>query len=178
MRWGDELAVMRGRYGDRIGIVDAEGSHIIAEIVDRAAGIADRLRTLGLGPGDFVATVFQNSMLAAAASYAVALTGATEVPVNPVLSQKEFDHALSCTGTRVVLLDGAAKTALVPSVPTEDVRLCAPRLFTAHEWPDVEPEAPSRIVFTSGTTGSCQGRNPYASGTLDGGIAAALGASD
>lgn len=157
MRWGDELAIMRGRYGERIGIIDAEGSHTIAEVVDRAAGIADRLRALGFGPGDFVATVFQNSMLAAAASYAVALSGATEVPVNPVLSQKEFDHALSCTGTRIVLLDGAAKTALVPPVPTEDVRKLAPRLLTAHEWPDVEPETPSRIVFTSGTTGPAKG---------------------
>lgn len=157
MRWGNELATMRGRYGDRIGIIDCEGSHTIAEIIDRAAGIADRLRALDLGPGDFIATVFHNSMLAAATSYAIALTGATEVPVNPVLSQKEFDHALSCTGTRIVLLDGTAKMALTSPVAVEDVRKLASRPFTSHEWPDVEPEMPSRIVFTSGTTGPAKG---------------------
>lgn len=157
MHWGNELATMRGRYGQRVGIIDAEGSHTIAEIVDRAAGIADCLSALGFGPGDFIATVFQNSMLAAAASYAVALTGATEVPINPVLSQKEFDHAVSCTGTRIVLLDQATTPTLTPCVAVEDVRKCAPRPLTAEGWPDVEPETPSRIVFTSGTTGPAKG---------------------
>lgn len=157
MTWGTELAAIRDRYGERIGVIDAEGSHTIAAVVDRAAGIADRLKALGLGPGDFVATMFHNSALAAAASYAVALAGATEVPVNPVLGQAEFDHALRCTGTRILLLDGAAKTALVAPVPVEDVRQVPPRPFTPEGWPEVEPEAPSRIVFTSGTTGPAKG---------------------
>ncbi len=157
MNWGNELAVMRDRYGDRIGIVDQEGTHTTASVVDRAAGIAARLRELSLGPGDFVATIFHNSALAAAASYAVALAGATEVPINPVLSAAEIDHALRCTGTRIILLDGRAGPALSVDVPVEDVRAISFRPFVPEGWPDVLDNEPSRIVFTSGTTGPAKG---------------------
>lgn len=157
VNWGNELAAMRDRYGERLGIVDSEGSHTIASVVDRAAGIADRLCSLGLGPGDFVATIFHNSALAASASYAVALAGATEVPINPVLSRSEIDHALSCTGTRLILLDGEAGTRISSSVDIEDVRGSASRELTPLGWPSVEHDAPSRIVFTSGTTGPAKG---------------------
>ncbi|MGH6861318.1 MAG: class I adenylate-forming enzyme family protein, partial [Phyllobacterium sp.] len=143
--------------GERVGIVDIEGSHTAASVVDRAAGIADRLRDVGLGPGDFVATIFHNSALAAAASYAVTLAGATEVPINPVLSAAEIDHALRCTGTRLILVDGAAGLELSTAIPVEDVRRIAPRGFTPAGWPSVEDDEPSRIVFTSGTTGPAKG---------------------
>jgi len=157
MNWGREFSAMRDRYGDRIGIVDIEGAHTVASVVDRAAGIADRLQVLGLGPGDFVATIFQNSALAAAASYAVALAGATEVPINPVLSAAEMDHALRCTGARIILLDGTAGPVLSVGVPVEDARAIPSRAFNPEGWPDVSDDEPSRIVFTSGTTGPAKG---------------------
>lgn len=157
MNWGADIATTYLRFGARIGIVDAEGEHTIAAVIDRAAAIADRLRALGLGPGDFVATVFHNSALAASASYAVALVGATDVPVNPLLSAGELAHALACTGAKRVLVDGADVLPLVTIVPMEDVRAIPPRPFTPVGWPDVNPDAPSRIVFTSGTTGAAKG---------------------
>lgn len=157
MNWGEELATTYFRYGSRIGIVDAEGEHTIASVIDRAAGIADSLVEQGLRPGDFIATLFHNSALAAAASYAVALCGATEVPVNPLLSAAELRHALASTGAKRILIDGANTEAASMPVAAEDVRQRAPRRFTPQGWPDVDPEAPSRIVFTSGTTGPAKG---------------------
>lgn len=161
MNWGADLTAIRDRYGHRIGIVDNEGDHTVAAVLDRAAGIADRLRAdlqgPGCGPGDFVATVFHNSALAAAASYAVALAGATEVPVNPLLSQAERAHALACTGARLVLHDGADGPLPDAGAPLLDVRAIAPRELAAGGWPDVDPDAPGRIVFTSGTTGFAKG---------------------
>lgn len=156
MNWGEELAPMRERYGARIGIVDADGQHRIGDVLDRAAGIADELRRLGLGPGDFVATVFHNSAIAAAASYAVALAGATEVPANPALSEAELAHVTACSTARLALVDGADP---LPAIPARllDVRAIAPRPLTPDGWPDVAPDAPSRIVFTSGTTGPAKG---------------------
>ena len=157
MNWGAELATIAQRYGDRIGIVDADGEHRVAEIADKAAAIADRLADLGLGPGDMVATVFHNSALAASASYAVSISGAAEVPVNPLLSQAELAHAMSCSGAQAVLVDGADPALPGLSLPIEDVRRITPRRFTPDGWPEVDPEAPSRIVFTSGTTGAAKG---------------------
>lgn len=157
MNWGEDIAATRSRYGDRVGVVDAEGSHSVAQVIDRAAGIADHLRSLGLGPGDFVATAFHNSALAAASSYGVALAGAAEVPVNPVLSQAELAHALQCTGARIMLVDGNAEPLPELSVPLVDARRIAARTMTSAGWPDVDPDAPSRIVFTSGTTGFAKG---------------------
>ncbi|KMO38407.1 hypothetical protein VQ02_11790 [Methylobacterium variabile] len=157
MNWGNELATTYQRYGDRIGIVDADGPHRIADVLDVAAGIARRLAGRGLGPGDFVATIFHNSALAASASYAVSLAGATEVPVNPLLSSDEVAHALACTGARLILVDGADRLPFDLDVPREDVRGIGAHPFEPEGWPDVDPDAPSRIVFTSGTTGPAKG---------------------
>jgi acyl-CoA synthetase (AMP-forming)/AMP-acid ligase II len=157
MNWGEDLAATRLRYGDNPGVFDAEGRHTIAQVIDRAAGIADRLRDLGLGPNDFVATVFHNSALAASASYGVLLAGAAEVPINPLLSQSEIAHALACSGARFILVDGAAEPLPELDATLLDARQIAPRTMTAENWPDVEPQAPSRIVFTSGTTGFSKG---------------------
>ena len=103
--WAEEFLAIRDRYGTRIGIVDQDGTHTIAEVLDHAAGIADRLQNLGFGVGDYIATVFQNSALAAAASYAVSLIGATDVPINPVLSRGDIEHALRLTGVKIILID-------------------------------------------------------------------------
>ena len=43
MRWADEFSALRCRYGERVGVVDQEGAHTIASVMDQAAGIADRL---------------------------------------------------------------------------------------------------------------------------------------
>ena len=155
--WANDLSSMRDRFGDRIGIIDNDGTHSIADVIDRAAGIANHLRASGYGVGDFIATVFHNSALAVAASYAVSLIGAAEVPINPVLSQVEVEHALSCTAARVVLADGRALPVFGLPVPVEDVRQIEKLPYMYRGWPDVEPDAPSRIVFTSGTTGPAKG---------------------
>lgn len=156
MNWGEELATTYHRYGHRPGVIDAEGQHLIGKIIDHAAGIADRLAALNLGPGDFVATVFHNSAQAVAASYGVALSGAAEVPINPLLSAAELAHALACSGARLVLVDGGDPLPPV-STPVADVRDIPARPFDAGGWPEVAADAPSRIVFTSGTTGPAKG---------------------
>ena len=155
--WAEEFLAIRDRYGKRIGIVDQDGTHTIAEVLDHAAGIADRLQNLGFGVGDYIATVFQNSALAAAASYAVSLIGATDVPINPVLSRGDIEHALRLTGAKIILIDEKSPPLPVLSVPVEDVRQIERKPLSRLGWPEVDPDAPSRIVFTSGTTGPAKG---------------------
>jgi len=157
MNWGEELATTYNRYGRRIGIVDHEGSHSVASIVERASGIAAHLLTLGVSSGDYVATIFHNSALAASASYAVSLLGAAEVPINPLLSEKELQHALRCAHVKIVLADGADPKPPVGSIRLEDIRPVTSGQLNPSLWADVAPEAPSRIVFTSGTTGAAKG---------------------
>jgi len=157
MNWGEELATTYYRHGHRIGIVDHEGIHTIASVVERAAGIAGYLRQCGIRSGDFVATIFQNSALAASASYAVSLIGAAEVPINPLLSSKELDHALRCATVKLVLIDALDPKPATSLIPLVDVRPIKASHFDLSEYPDVEPGAPSRIVFTSGTTGPAKG---------------------
>ena len=155
--WADEFSALRDRYGERVGIVDIDGAHTIADVFDQAAGIADRLQSQGLGVGDYIATAFYNSALAAAASYAVSLIGAIDVPINPVLSHADIEHALRLTGARIVLYDAASKPLPVLSVPVENVRQIMRRPLSQAGWPEVDLDAPSRIVFTSGTTGPAKG---------------------
>lgn len=157
MNWGEEFATSYQRYGQRVGIVDHEGDHTIASVIERAAGIAAALQHSDIRPGDFVATIFQNSALAASASYAVALAGATEVPINPLLGQVELDYALQCANVKRVLVDGADRNPELGIIPILDARSIAPTAFCLQHYPDLDPDAPSRIVFTSGTTGPAKG---------------------
>ncbi|WP_312529332.1 class I adenylate-forming enzyme family protein [Paracoccus sp. (in: a-proteobacteria)] len=171
MNWGQELAAIYHRFGDRIGVIDAEGAHTIANVMEGAAGIAHRLGRLGLGPGSNVATIFHNSARAVSASYGVALGGACEVPINPLLSRDELAHALSCANVRLVLIDGADPLPDIAPFPTTlgsdgpaissaqmlDVRAIPSLPLSGDGWPEVALEAPSRVVFTSGTTGPAKG---------------------
>ncbi|PXW64747.1 class I adenylate-forming enzyme family protein [Chelatococcus asaccharovorans] len=156
--WAAEIAVLGQRYGDRVAIADATDTVTYSALMAKASGIAHTLMAAGIAPGDAVATLFRNTADAAAAMLAVMMSGAVEVPINPALGAADRLHCHTVAQVRLVLTSEAlaagceAGLGRVIAVDSIDGRPLRPEDF-----PSVAPDAPARIVFTSGTTGKPKG---------------------
>jgi crotonobetaine/carnitine-CoA ligase len=148
-----------------------------AEWDARADVLAGRLVELGVTPGDRVGVVLDTSPDAAVAWVAVARLGAVEVPVSPALRGESMAHPLRTAGVRLVVSSGrflsttsAAVEMLAPSVRLALVDdtfapgsaggahgLLAHVPAAALEPQESDPDGPSVVLFSSGTTGPPKG---------------------
>jgi acyl-CoA synthetase (AMP-forming)/AMP-acid ligase II len=99
-------------YGDRVGVIDEPdqpapslGSLTYAEIKALAVRQAARLDELGIGFGDRVAIVSQNSARLLTSFFGVAGHGRVLVPVNFRLRPDEVRYIVEHSGARVLILD-------------------------------------------------------------------------
>src|SRR6267378_848362 len=74
-----------------------------ADLAALAGGVAHRLRTAGLKPGEPVATCLRNGLPAVWASAGVRLAGAAETPLNPAFSEAERRHCLDLAAVRRIV---------------------------------------------------------------------------
>jgi 2-furoate---CoA ligase len=108
------------------------------ELRERAARIAGGL---GLEPGERLATVLDNRVETALLYWAAQWCGAVFVPLSWRASQDDLEYCIADCGARIVLRDGDS----VPDGPAH------PGAF------DLDGEAPSLMLYTSGTTGRPKG---------------------
>jgi len=157
-------------YPKRIGIVDepdqpAEswGSLTYAQVAQRARAIAAGLDAMGIGVGERVAMVSQNSARLLTYLFGVSGSGRVLVPINFRLVAEEVRYIVEHSGARVLLVDPELDEALA------DVE-CEHRLVIGSDADhdmmryDVEPQpwtydedATATINYTSGTTARPKG---------------------
>lgn len=158
----------------------------VAEIYSSAANAAQRLRGLGVRPGDRVALLLRNSLAFFEAAIAVSELDAIPVPMNWHSSADELNHILKDSGARVLVGHSdllAPITARVSSdlwlisvLPTPEI-VDAYHVSDAHhgiphtlEWTDFvaplsgyDPAArcirrvPTSMMYTSGSSGVPKG---------------------
>jgi malonyl-CoA/methylmalonyl-CoA synthetase len=159
--WAGDLEVLVQRYGARIAVTDVDEAVSYELLARRASALAADLARAGVNPGVRVATLVRNSSAAIHASWAIALTGACEVTLNPAQSSEEQAWCIAVSGARVLLHDTS-----FPALPPIDglVMSCLSSAPATHGVParaeknDGGPEANwGRILFTSGTTGRPKG---------------------
>ncbi len=105
------------------------------QLAERADQAARRLAALGLGPGDRVAVLLAPGAEFAAVLHGLIRLGAVLVPVNARLSAGERDWVIADSGASLV----------VDEPLSGDEADVAPR-------PEIDPEAPHCVIYTSGTT--------------------------
>ena len=167
-------------YGDRIGIIDeptqpapSMGALDYRTVARLAGNCAANLDALGIGFGERIAIVSQNSARLLIALYGVTAAGRVLVPVNFRLSAAEIRYIVEHSGARLLLIDPELVDALA-DIPCERRAILGPEsdalLFTAraainlhaeihaglHAWPRDE-NATATINYTSGTTARPKG---------------------
>jgi crotonobetaine/carnitine-CoA ligase len=73
-----------------------------AEVASVAYRLAGSLAALGVGPGDRVATLIENTIEAALAWWGIVCSGAVAVPVNTAYKGEYLRHQLADSGARPV----------------------------------------------------------------------------
>jgi crotonobetaine/carnitine-CoA ligase len=149
-----------------------------ADVADTGARLANALVQLGIGKGDRVATLIENSAEANLAWWGIVLAGAIAVPINTAYKGEYLRHQLADSGSRVLFVEAdlAERAAAVVDQldDLEHVVVVAPDApamagVKTHTWdavrgadaarPDVDirPADLATFVYTGGTTGPSKG---------------------
>ena len=146
---------------DHPAIVDGADSLSYGAFQARVAALAQRLRRLGLRPGDRIALLLPKSIRECVALFAVSAAGGVFVPIHPSLRPRQVRHIVADSGARALLtdpvhaaglegiLDDLPDLAILESEDGEGATPLAPG----------EPAPPglAAILYTSGSTGLPKG---------------------
>ena len=148
------------------------------EAYARAAQLAHGLATLGVRPGDRVATLAWNGYRHFELYYAISGMGAVCHTINPRLSAEQMAYIVAHAGDSVLCVDltfvplvaalrdhlpeGLSIVVLTDQahMPEGDY-LCYENLLAGHpktfDWPDLPEDTAAGLCYTSGTTGHPKG---------------------
>ena len=157
-------------YPDRIGVVDEPlqpadtwGEFTYAEMARRSRAIAAGLDALGIGVGERVAVVSQNSARLLTMLFGVSGSGRVLVPINFRLVAEEVRYIVGHCGARVLLVDPELESALA-DVQCEHKFVIGGATDAILMRYDAEPaaweydeDATATINYTSGTTARPKG---------------------
>src|SRR5262245_10515474 len=91
-----------------------------AEVADVSGRLAGALIALGVGPGDRVATLIENSPEAMFSWWGIVLAGAVAVPINTAYKGEYLRHQLADSGSRVLIVETSRLERAEPVVPEVD----------------------------------------------------------
>ena len=156
-------------YPDRLAVVDEPdqpapslGELTYREFAAKARAQAARLDQLGIGTGERVAVISQNSARLLTSFFGISGWGRILVPINFRLAAAEIEYIVSHSGASVVYADPAVKDVL-DSVDAphkfllgEDDALFADGV-EPRPWVDPDENSTATINYTSGTTARPKG---------------------
>ncbi|QIJ75946.1 AMP-binding protein [Methylobacterium sp. NI91] len=127
----------------------------------RVAALAQRLRALGLAPGDRVAILLPKSIRECVAIFAVSAAGGVFVPVHPSLRPRQVHHIAADSGARVLLTDTVHAAGLEGALDDlPDLRVLTEEVGedgAALRPGEPAPDGLAAILYTSGSTGLPKG---------------------
>lgn len=140
-----------------------------SQLADQAARLAGGLLDRGVGPGSRVAVCSSTSLDWVAAALAILRSGATVVPLDPLMEEESFAHVLRDCRPAVVFTDARHERLIndLEPEPFPEVFLLGQgdgsslrrhaSSFPPASWPEMLPEDEAVLFYTSGTTGPPKG---------------------
>ncbi|MGK3954035.1 o-succinylbenzoate--CoA ligase [Microbacterium sp. I2] len=167
------LAKRRLRNPDKPAVIFDGAQLTYRQFADAADRVAAVLARRGIGKGDAVAYIGENSPQFLQVMFAAAQLGAVFVPINTRLAAPEMRHVLVDSGARALILDPEFLDRAMPGVEAGRIaqvivtgdgvpespglaRLVA-EATAGHTVADVDLDDPAAIIYTSGTTGRPKG---------------------
>jgi fatty-acyl-CoA synthase len=162
----DFLARSAHVYPDRIAAVDGDRRFTYAEFNQRVHRLASALCRHGVAPGDRVAVLAPNTMLALEVHFGVNLCGGVLAMLNTRLQARELEWILQHCGAKVLLVDPQLLPVVAPvldnlrelTLVTDDYEgLLGQGESPFSAQPVTDENALIAINYTSGTTGFPKG---------------------
>src|SRR5258708_28018606 len=158
------------RRGLRSGILPVEllpgGKAVVLRSGDRnltgdelkanSEEVAGGLRELGVKPGDRVGIYSASHLDWVIAYLGAQRAGACVVPMNPEYHSAEVEHIVSNAEPSLVIVD-SERAPVVEKLGLRSVDVHDPPRATRPPMPDLTPDSPAAILYTSGTTGRPKG---------------------
>jgi len=170
---GTWLATRRLKTPGKTALIFQEREYTYRELADGSERIAAILADRGIGRGDAVAYVGENSPEFLQVLFACAQLGAVFVPVNTRLAPPEMAHVITDSGARAIIHDPEFAERIIPGmeagrigtvIVTGEGATGFPGLaaLMAGTEPGFRPaqvslDDPAAIIYTSGTTGKPKG---------------------
>jgi len=137
------------------------------ELAERAASLAARLRSLGVGPGAGVAVCMPRSPELLVGMLGVLQAGGYYVPLESTYPPERLRNVLRDADVRIVLTVAALQMSLRPLVAVTTTLLAlddestgaptTPVAVSAGDARDATPEDTAYVIYTSGSTGKPKG---------------------
>jgi len=155
------LAEQAKRVPDAIALVHEGGRLTYRELDQRANQLANRLRTLGVGPNVLVGVCLFRSVEMVVGLLGILKAGGAYVPMDPEYPHDRLAFMLENAGVRVLLTE----QRLLASLPPHDAKV----ICLDSEWLDIAKESDNPpivpmvatelayIIYTSGSTGRPKG---------------------
>jgi amino acid adenylation domain-containing protein len=157
----ERIAVQAARIPDAIAVEGGGERMTYAELEDRAARLAHRLRALGVQPGEIAALRAERSVEAVVAILAVLKAGGAYLPLDPAYPAERQAYMLADSGA-ALLLDATGAGA--PAGYAGRVADLAAELSASASGPPdpfvvkvAETEDLAYVIYTSGSTGRPKG---------------------
>ncbi len=138
------------RWGDRVAVVDATGSHTYRELAQAVDRLAAHIRATVPGRGARIAVSLERGRAMLVGLLAVWRAGHAYVPVDPGLPDKRRDLILRTARVAAVL-----SCTPLADAPTIDPRAAAPGGRVPA--PGQTRDETAYVIFTSGSTGTPKG---------------------
>ncbi|ORA22903.1 long-chain-fatty-acid--CoA ligase [Mycobacterium aquaticum] len=149
------------RFPDRPAVI-ADGKTITyAELALNVRASASSLAQQGVTSGQRLAILMNNGIPFIEAYFAGLAVGATVVPLNPLLSAKELEHAIVDSGASLLVTSGDPADVASPVADRVGCRSLTwaelPPASGPTERPALAGDDDAVVIYTSGTTGTPKG---------------------